>query len=243
MAIGSGSDRLMSDINVTPFVDVMLVLLIIFMVTAPMMVQGVDVALPEVSAKPMVTEKENLTVTIDGRPTFISMISRCAWIFSKTSWRRSLREKRTGRFFSGGQRRTLWRCRQVMAEIKAAGVDRLGMVTDPFDDTSPVTVPVKKADEKEYPRSGVFQPGPAGRWAGAAVLSRGHLPGLPHGFSGAFRGQPSLRSERPQARSVINVSMVSFKNPATEDHQNAGGKQGPPNQKARGGEKSGHATG
>jgi biopolymer transport protein TolR len=65
MAIGSGSDRLMSDINVTPFVDVMLVLLIIFMVTAPMMVQGVDVALPEVSATPMVTEKENLTVTID----------------------------------------------------------------------------------------------------------------------------------------------------------------------------------
>jgi biopolymer transport protein ExbD len=50
MAIGGGSDRLMSDINVTPFVDVMLVLLIIFMVTAPMMVQGVDVALPEVSA-------------------------------------------------------------------------------------------------------------------------------------------------------------------------------------------------
>jgi biopolymer transport protein TolR len=65
MAIGSGSDRLMSDINVTPFVDVMLVLLIIFMVTAPMMVQGVDVALPEVSAQPMVAEKENLTVTID----------------------------------------------------------------------------------------------------------------------------------------------------------------------------------
>ena len=65
MAIGSGSDRLMSDINVTPFVDVMLVLLIIFMVTAPMMVQGVDVALPEVSAKSIETESENLTVTID----------------------------------------------------------------------------------------------------------------------------------------------------------------------------------
>ena len=65
MAIGSGSDRLMSDINVTPFVDVMLVLLIIFMVTAPMMVQGVDVALPEVSAQPMESEKENITVTID----------------------------------------------------------------------------------------------------------------------------------------------------------------------------------
>ena len=47
MAIESNADRLMSDINVTPFVDVMLVLLVIFMVTAPMMMQGVDVALPE----------------------------------------------------------------------------------------------------------------------------------------------------------------------------------------------------
>ena len=43
--VGGNSDRLMSDINVTPFVDVMLVLLIIFMVTAPMMMQGVDVSL------------------------------------------------------------------------------------------------------------------------------------------------------------------------------------------------------
>ncbi|MDL2330327.1 biopolymer transporter ExbD, partial [Desulfosarcina sp. OttesenSCG-928-A07] len=65
MAIGSGSDRLMSDINVTPFVDVMLVLLIIFMVTAPMMVQGVDVSLPEVTAQPIETEQEHLTITID----------------------------------------------------------------------------------------------------------------------------------------------------------------------------------
>ena len=46
MTAGENSGSLMSDINVTPFVDVMLVLLIIFMVTAPMMMQGVDVALP-----------------------------------------------------------------------------------------------------------------------------------------------------------------------------------------------------
>ena len=44
---------MMSDINVTPLVDVMLVLLIIFMVTAPMMTQGVDVNLPETTAKPL----------------------------------------------------------------------------------------------------------------------------------------------------------------------------------------------
>ena len=55
MAFGrtNGSKKLVSEINVTPLVDVMLVLLIIFMVTAPMMTQGVDVDLPETTAKPL----------------------------------------------------------------------------------------------------------------------------------------------------------------------------------------------
>ena len=65
MALGSNGDRLMSDINVTPFVDVMLVLLVIFMVTAPMMMQGVDVALPETTSEPLAAKKENLIITIN----------------------------------------------------------------------------------------------------------------------------------------------------------------------------------
>ena len=60
-----GGDGYMSEINVTPFVDVMLVLLIIFMVTAPMMMQGLDVNLPQVSAKPLDTKEEHLIITID----------------------------------------------------------------------------------------------------------------------------------------------------------------------------------
>ncbi len=55
----------MSDINVTPFVDVMLVLLIVFMVTAPLLSAGVPVDLPEAQAKPLALEKEPITVTID----------------------------------------------------------------------------------------------------------------------------------------------------------------------------------
>ena len=55
MQLGSENDPLMSEINVTPFVDVMLVLLIIFMVTAPMMVQGVDVDLPTATAQSLPT--------------------------------------------------------------------------------------------------------------------------------------------------------------------------------------------
>jgi biopolymer transport protein TolR len=57
--------RPMSDINVTPFVDVMLVLLIVFMVTAPLLSAGVPVDLPQANAKPLALEKEPVTVTID----------------------------------------------------------------------------------------------------------------------------------------------------------------------------------
>ena len=56
MAFKTNSDSMMSDINVTPLVDVMLVLLIIFMVAAPMMVQGVDVDLPQATTRPLPAE-------------------------------------------------------------------------------------------------------------------------------------------------------------------------------------------
>ena len=55
----------MSEINVTPFVDVMLVLLIVFMVAAPLLASGVPVDLPEAQAKPLEIESEPITVTVD----------------------------------------------------------------------------------------------------------------------------------------------------------------------------------
>ena len=58
----------MSEINVTPFVDIMLVLLIIFMVAAPLLSVGIEVDLPNTQAKPLETEKERpLTLTLDGK--------------------------------------------------------------------------------------------------------------------------------------------------------------------------------
>ena len=55
----------MSEINVTPFVDVMLVLLIVFMVAAPLLTSGVPVDLPEAKAQPLALEKQPITVTVD----------------------------------------------------------------------------------------------------------------------------------------------------------------------------------
>ncbi len=57
--------RPISDINVTPLVDVMLVLLIVFMVTAPLLSAGVPVDLPQAQAKPLALEKEPVTITVD----------------------------------------------------------------------------------------------------------------------------------------------------------------------------------
>jgi biopolymer transport protein TolR len=145
MAIGSGSDRLMSDINVTPFVDVMLVLLIMFMVTVPMMVQGVDVALPEVSGTPMETEKENLTVTIDRETNIFINDFQVRIDFLKEKLEKIL-AGRTDRevFFRADKDVPYGVVVGVMAEIKAAGVDKLGMVTDPFDDRD-----IKKSSGKK----------------------------------------------------------------------------------------------
>lgn len=59
--------RLMSEINVTPMVDVMLVLLIIFMITAPMLVTGIEVELPSAEAPPIKNQTQPLVITIDKR--------------------------------------------------------------------------------------------------------------------------------------------------------------------------------
>lgn len=135
MAIESNADRLMSDINVTPFVDVMLVLLVIFMVTAPMMMQGVDVTLPEATAKPLVAQKENLIVTIDKEQQvhINDFAVETDYLREKLS---KILENRTDRevYFRADQSVPYGVVVKVMAEIKAAGVEKLGMVTVPGEE-------------------------------------------------------------------------------------------------------------
>jgi biopolymer transport protein TolR len=65
MSSGGGDSGMLSEINVTPFVDVMLVLLIIFMVTAPMMVQGVEIDLPNSEAPPLTGGDDQVVLGID----------------------------------------------------------------------------------------------------------------------------------------------------------------------------------
>ena len=132
MTGGNNNGSFMSDINVTPFVDVMLVLLIIFMVTAPMMMQGVDVNLPEASSEPLEADDKSLLVSIDDQKrVFINDIQVSV---------EDLGEK-LQKIFKGRSDRELYlkadkdipygTVVRVMSEIKQAGVEKLGMVTMP----------------------------------------------------------------------------------------------------------------
>lgn len=134
MAIDSNSDRLMSDINVTPFVDVMLVLLIIFMVTAPMMMQGVDVTLPEATAKPLVAQKENLVITVDEKQQvhINDFAVEMDYLSDKLSKILENREDRDV-YLRADTNVPYGAVVKVMAAIKTAGVTKLGMVTVPTE--------------------------------------------------------------------------------------------------------------
>lgn len=134
MTSDGNSDRLMSDINVTPFVDVMLVLLIIFMVTAPMMVQGVDVSLPEATSKPLESEKEPLIITINKNNQVFINDYQVSIGFLQEKLKKVL-ETRMDRevYFRADKDIPYGMIVQVMSEIKEAGVDKLGMVTIPID--------------------------------------------------------------------------------------------------------------
>ena len=138
MALETNSDRLMSDINVTPFVDVMLVLLIIFMVTAPMMMQGVDVTLPEATAKPLVAQKENLVITVDeNQQVHINDFAvEMDYLREKLA---KILENRSDRnvYLRADKNVSYGAVVKVMAEIKAAGVEKLGMVTVPAEKKNP----------------------------------------------------------------------------------------------------------
>jgi biopolymer transport protein TolR len=137
MTLGGNTNSLMSDINVTPFVDVMLVLLIIFMVTAPMMVQGIDVSLPEATSEPLVSEKEPLIITINKNSQIFINDYEVTLGFLQDKLAKVL-ESRSDRevYFRADKEIAYGMVVQVMSEIKGAGVEKLGMVTIPLDSDS-----------------------------------------------------------------------------------------------------------
>lgn len=137
MAISSESNgRTMSDINVTPLVDVMLVLLIIFMVTAPLLEQGVKVDLPKTRAGEMDNKQQEqklvLTMTSDHK-FFIGKTEVPADNLEAVLTTNAKIKRDRELYLHADQSLPYGEVVKVMALVKSAGVEALGMVTDPVE--------------------------------------------------------------------------------------------------------------
>src|SRR4051794_40445571 len=126
-----GRIRPMSEINVTPFVDVMLVLLIVFMVTAPLLTVGVPVDLPKTKAQPLSQDREPLSVSVrrDGRiylqrvPVDEADLAPRLTAIATNGYDQRI-------FVRGDQAVDYGRVMEVMALISSAGFTHIGLVTD-----------------------------------------------------------------------------------------------------------------
>jgi biopolymer transport protein TolR len=124
----------MSDINVTPLVDVMLVLLIIFMVTAPMMMQGVEVNLPKTTSRDIKTKDEPLMLTVNKKKEIFLEKHRIELDNLELKIKKIFENRRNKEVLLRADKDVSYGfVIEVIAGIKRAGIDKLGMVTEPLD--------------------------------------------------------------------------------------------------------------
>jgi len=121
----------MADINVTPFVDVMLVLLIVFMVTAPMLTVGVAVDLPKTRAPALGQDREPLSITVRSDGTIFLQkeeVPQAALVDKLKAIAENGYEQRI--FVRGDTKANYGKVMEVMGVLAASGFTRIGLVTD-----------------------------------------------------------------------------------------------------------------
>jgi biopolymer transport protein TolR len=122
----------MSEINVTPFVDVMLVLLVIFMVTAPLMQTGVEVDLPETKTQPMRMKDEPLVLTVKKDGTVFVGRTEVPMEDLATKLKAIFEGRDTKEIFLRADKEAAYgKVAKAMAAARAGGAAKLGMVTEP----------------------------------------------------------------------------------------------------------------
>ena len=145
MSAGKGGGRsTLSEINVTPMVDVMLVLLIIFMVTTPLIQQGVKVNLPETKAAPVEPDEKKLVVSIDlAKRVFIGEAEVTLEDFEEKLRTNAKAQQEKEMFLHADRDLPYGVVIDVMAAAQRAGVTNVGMITDPMGASRP-SKPEKK---------------------------------------------------------------------------------------------------
>ena len=131
--LNRSSKEPMSEINVTPFVDVMLVLLIIFMVTAPLLTVGVQVDLPESSADSLPDEQEPLTVTINSKGEIFIQEHQVVYenVVPKIL---AISKNRTDTriYIRGDKTINYGRVLEVMGMLSGAGFSKVALISEPY---------------------------------------------------------------------------------------------------------------
>lgn len=129
-------DRLLAEINVTPLVDVMLVLLIIFMVTAPMLQMGIDVNLPRVKSKSVDISEEKLVLTVNGAKEIFINKTKIPMTDLHVKLETIFAARIDKEIFLRADKNVPYGfVVEVMSEIRKAGIDKLGMITEPPQET------------------------------------------------------------------------------------------------------------
>ncbi len=124
--------RLLSEINVTPFVDVMLVLLIIFIIAAPLLETGIDVNLPEVETSTLTTPREPVIVSIDKRGRIFVNRKQVKEAEFTQKLKVIYRKKGARMVYLRADKDVSYgRVARLMGAIRNAGIEKIGMVTEP----------------------------------------------------------------------------------------------------------------
>ena len=142
MAFSTGTNKktVMSEINVTPLVDVMLVLLIIFMVTAPMLEQKVAVDLPRANGEPLAREeaKEKIVVSVSGQGSiYVNDVSVAEDRLGEKIAEATASNPSQPVYLRADRTVIYETVVRVMVALKAAGIPNVGMVTTPEDEIGP----------------------------------------------------------------------------------------------------------
>ncbi len=154
MAMQMGNGKFVSEINVTPFVDVMLVLLIIFMVATPMMTSGLEVDLPQTKqVETLPTDSDHMILTIkrDGR-IYLDEYAVNELKELQGYLQHVVKDKNRTLFLQADREVPYGLVVEVMGEIKAAGIENLGVMADQGElqnYTSPVPEKTEKPDSNQ----------------------------------------------------------------------------------------------